>query len=118
MSATLRSVLVGVAVAVAILLLGDLADALRGATGAANSQWALAVHLAIGGVAFYGASWGRDDGVVPTVAAVLLAWPVLAGLVAWWPALPDWVPLLSSRSISAVVVGVLVVGAVAGRRVG
>lgn len=113
---TVRSVLVGVALAVVVLLLGDLADALRGSGGATSIEWALAAQVALGAVAFYGASLGRDDWVAPTVAAALLAWPVVAGLVAWWPALPDWVPLLSDRPTSAVVVGVLATGAVAGRR--
>lgn len=119
MSPQVRSVLVGIAIAAVVLLLDDLADALGGTSARGTAiRWSVLVQVAVGIVAVWAAARGRSDWVVPAVAAVVLAWPLLAATFGWWPTIPAWVPLLAGAPVQPVVVGVLATGAVAGRRLG
>lgn len=122
MNDRLRAVLLGLAVALVILLLDDLAGQLGGPRpGSSSGLWALAAVLVAGAVAAYGAAFGRRDALTPAVAAAVLAWPLLAALTPL-PDIPGWVPLIGETNLgltaSALLVGVLVTGAVVPRRLG
>lgn len=122
MNERLRASLVGLGVAVAILLLDDLAGQLGGPrAGSSSGLWALAAVLVAGAVAAYAAVVGRRDPLTPGIAAVVLAWPLLAGTTPL-PDIPAWVPLLGDTNLgltaSALLVGVLAAGALLPRRLG
>lgn len=122
MNQHVRGALLGLGVAVAILLLNDLAGQLGGpAAGSSSGLWALAAVLAIGGVAAYGAAAGRRGALTPAVAALILAWPLLAALTPL-PGIPGWIPLIGDTALSvtasALLVGVLAAGALLPRRLG
>jgi hypothetical protein len=117
-SERVRSVLLGLAVAIGPLLLLDLARTLGGATpdsGSANLWWVLACYAGVGAIVALGVAASRRDRIVPAVALVVMLLAVL-------PAVPssatDWlraVPLvggpLSTHGLLAV--GTTIVGAYA-----
>lgn len=120
MSGRVRSVLLGIGLGVAPLLLVDLALELSRVGEAATVWWALAAYALIGGVVAVAISHARRDPVIPAVAAAVL-------LLALLPALPQ--PLsglprlpvigdvaLRQRALIVVLTAACLVGAVRGRR--
>jgi hypothetical protein len=71
-----RSIVVGLAVGVAVLLLLQLSGILRDAAaadGATSTRWwVLASYAAVGAVVAFGVGMGRSDRLVPALAAVVL----------------------------------------------
>lgn len=116
----LKSVGLGLLLAVTVLLLAQLADSVRDEAARLASgthiRWSVLVRLALGGLLGYGVLTGRRDWLIPGTAALVLAVPLLAG-----PGLRLLRPLAellpaSGALPSAVAVGVLVAGAIFGGR--
>jgi hypothetical protein len=118
MNERVRSVLLGLAVAIGPLLLLDLARTLGGASldsSSANIWWVLACYAGVGAIVALGVAASRRDRIVPAVALAVMLFAVL-------PAVPssatDWlraVPLaggpLSTHGLLAV--GTTIAGAYA-----
>jgi hypothetical protein len=106
----LRSVLLGLAVAVGPLLLLDLAATLSGVGGddPVNIWWMLACYAAAGAIVAFGVAASRRDRIVPVVALVVLLYAVL-------PAVPspatDWMRALPFAGGPLRTHGLLAVGA-------
>lgn len=119
MSARVRSVLLGLALGAAPLLLVDLALELSRVADSATVWWALAAYALIGGVVAVAIGHARRDPLIPAVAAAVL-------LVALLPALPQpfgqlpQLPLVGDvavrqRPLVTVLTAACLVGAVRGR---
>lgn len=87
MSARVRGVLVGLALALAPLLLLDLAGQLQAAAagdpGASTAWWALGAYALVGAVVALGVAAGRKERLAPAVAAgvvAVLLLPALPGI--------------------------------------
>jgi hypothetical protein len=113
--ARVRSAAMGMALAVAMLLLGQLAESVRDEAARLFSgtylRWALLIHLVLGAVLAYTAMMARRDWLIPTAAGAVLLVPLLGmlglpapgGLLSLYPPVGAF-PL-------AVAVGVLAFGA-------
>jgi hypothetical protein len=119
-TARARSVVLGLALGVAPLLLLDLAVQLSRAAEASTAWWTIAAYALIGAVTAAAIVHARRDPLIPAVAAVVL-------LVAVAPSLPDplaglpRIPLLgdaaaAERPVIVVLAAACAVGAVRGRR--
>jgi hypothetical protein len=106
-----KGILVGLLLAFGLLALAAFATDLREAGGGV-ARWGVFVSIVVGVVAVWGAAMGSRDMLIPGLAALVLAWPVLAGL-GIFPAVPTWIPLLRDidTTLAAVLVGALVMGA-------
>lgn len=117
----LKSVALGVLLAVALLLLEQLAtsvrdDAVRLGSGA-HIRWALLLRLAVGALLGYGVLIARRDWLIPASAAIVLALPLLLAFgVSFLAPLTDLFPPTGSFPL-AVGVGVLAFGAASAGRV-
>lgn len=111
MSDRSKSILVGILLAFGLLALAAFATDLR-AAGGGLARWGVLVSIVVGVVAVWGSAMGARDMLIPGLAAVLLAWPVLAGL-GIFPSVPGWIPLLPDvdTTLAAVLVGALAMGA-------
>lgn len=114
-TARLRSVALGLALAVAMLLLDQLATAVRDDAArlfsGAHVRWALVINLALGAVLAYAAMAARRDWLIPATAAVVLLVPLLWAFGLPAPgALTDLYPPVGAFPL-AVAVGVLGFGA-------
>jgi hypothetical protein len=95
-SERVRSLLLGLAVAVGPLLLIDLAQTLRQGAfehgDATNLWWMLACYAGVGAIAAFGIAASRRDRIVPAVALVVMLLAVLpavpSGAVAWMRSIP------------------------------
>jgi hypothetical protein len=118
--ARVRSVLVGVALGVAPLLLLDLATQLSRVTDATTAWWAIAVYALIGALAAVAVIHARRDPIVPAVAAgvlLLAVAPSLPAPLSGLPALPVVGDAVAGeRSVLVVLLAACVVGAIRGRR--
>jgi hypothetical protein len=91
-----RSVLLGLAVAIGPLLLFDLANTLRQGMqeqlDSTNLWWMLACYAGAGVIAAFGVGASRRDRIVPAVAIVVMLYAVLpavpSGATDWMRALP------------------------------
>jgi hypothetical protein len=91
-----RSVLLGLAVAIGPLLLIDLAQTLRQGVfesgESTNIWWMLACYAGVGAIAAFGVAASRRDRVVPAVALMVMLLAVLptvpSNAVAWMRSLP------------------------------
>jgi hypothetical protein len=115
----LRSVLLGVALGVAPLLLLDLARQLSRVTEATSAWWAIASYALIGALGAIAVLQARRDPLVPAVAAVVLLLAVAPALPAPFSALP-MLPVVGDaavgqRPLLVVLVAACAVGAVRGR---
>lgn len=119
MNARIRSVLLGLGLGVAPLLLLDLAGTLRDAVGrdpgGTSYWWVVACYLGAGALSGAGLSTGARDRLLAGVALVVLLvgvlpWLPLAGLT-WLARLP-LVPF-GSGGLDTVAVGVALAGAYA-----
>lgn len=119
MSARVRSVLLGLGLGIAPLLLLDLALELSRVTDATTVWWALAAYALIGGVAAVAIGHARRDPLIPAIAAAVL-------LLALAPALPrplSGLPplplvgdiIVAQRPVITVLAAACVVGAIRGR---
>jgi hypothetical protein len=119
-SERVRSVLVGLAVGIAPLLLLDLASTLRDAaqrdTNVANLWWMLGCYVLAGTIVAFGLAASRRDRIVPGLALVVVAGVVLAampvdGLASLLRSLPLVGTLTANHGVVAV--GGVVAGAYA-----
>jgi hypothetical protein len=116
----LKSVALGVLLAVALLLLEQLATSVRDESARLFSQadlrWAILIRLVTGALLGYGVLTARRDWLIPAAAAVVLAVPVLVALgIAFLRPVGDVLPPAGSFPL-AVGVGVLAFGAVSAGR--
>jgi hypothetical protein len=118
-TARARSVLLGLALGVAPLLLLDLAVQLSRASESSTAWWTVAAYALIGAVTAAAIVHARRDPLIPAVAAVVLLLAVAPALPAPLSGLPV-LPLLgdaaaSERPVIIVLTAACAVGAVRGR---
>lgn len=123
MSERVRSVVLGLALGVAPLLLLDLARILSDAVtadGETSAWWPVACYLAAGAVAAIGVGAGRRDRVIPIVAALVLLAVVLptvpvdaAGRLPSFPLVPA---VAASQAVVLAIAGAYIFSAVRGPR--
>lgn len=121
MNARVRSVLLGLGLGVAPLLLVDLALELSRVADAATVWWALAAYALIGSVVAVAISHARRDPLIPAVAAVVLVIALLPALPQPLDGLPQLLPVVGDvavreRALVVVLAAACVVGAVRGGR--
>jgi hypothetical protein len=117
--ARVRSVVLGLALGVAPLLLLDLAIQLSQVAESSTAWWAVAAYALIGAVVAAAIIHARRDPLIPAVAAVVLLLAVAPALPAPLSGLPT-LPLLgdaaaSERPVIVVLAAACAVGAVRGR---
>lgn len=117
--ARVRSVVVGIALGVAPLLLLDLAIQLSRVSEATTVWWAIAAYALIGALVAAAIVHARRDPLIPAVAAVVLFLAVAPALPAPLSSLP-LLPVIgdaavTQRPVIVVLVGACVVGAIRGR---
>jgi hypothetical protein len=93
-----RSVLLGIALGVAPVLLLDLAGELSRVADATTAWWAIGAYALIGGVLAVAIAYARRDPLVPAVAAVVLLLAVAPGLPAPLDGLPR-LPLVGDVAV-------------------
>jgi ABC-type Co2+ transport system permease subunit len=118
-NARVRSVLLGIGLGLAPLLLVDLALELSRVADTATVWWALAAYALIGGVVAVAISHARRDPLIPAVASVVLLVALLPALPAPFAGLPQ-LPIIgdvavAQRPLITVLTGACLVGAVRGR---
>jgi hypothetical protein len=112
-----RSILLGLAVAIGPLLLLDLAATLGGAPAddGVNIWWMLACYAGVGAIVAFGVAASRRDRILPTVALVVTLYAVLPAVDSpatdWMRALPFAGGPLRSHGLLAV--GAAIAGAYA-----
>jgi hypothetical protein len=122
-----RSVLLGLAVAIGPLLLIDLAQTLRSAVfesdDSTNVWWMLACYAGVGAIAAFGVAASRRDRIVPAVALVVMLLAVLptvpSNAVAWMRSIPlvgGPLQLQGSVAVGAALVGAYAYALVRGPR--
>jgi energy-converting hydrogenase Eha subunit E len=117
--ARLRSLVLGVALGVAPLLLLDLATELARVADATSAWWTIAAYALIGGTIAAAVLGARRDPLIPALAALVLLLAVAPGL----PDPLDAMPLLpvigevavAQTPVIVVLAAVCAVGAVRGR---
>lgn len=117
--ARVRSIVLGIALGVAPLLLLDLAIQLSRVAEATTAWWAIAAYALIGAVVAAAIVHARRDPLIPAVAAVVLFLAVAPALPAPLSRLP-LLPIIgdaaaSQRPVIVVLVAACVVGAIRGR---
>jgi ABC-type Co2+ transport system permease subunit len=117
--ARVRSVVLGVALGIAPLLLLDLAMQLSRVAEATTAWWAIAAYALIGAIVAAAIVHARRDPLIPAVAAAVLFLAVAPALPAPLSGLPQ-LPIVgdaaaSQRPVLVVLVGACVVGAIRGR---
>ncbi|WP_052666633.1 hypothetical protein [Nitriliruptor alkaliphilus] len=117
--ARVRSVVLGIALGIAPLLLLDLAMQLSRVTEATTAWWAIAAYALIGAVVAAAIVHARRDPLIPAVAAAVLLLAVAPALPEPLSALPQ-LPVVgdaaaSQRPVLVVLVGACIVGAIRGR---
>lgn len=117
--ARVRSVVLGIALGVAPLLLLDLAMQLSRVAEATTAWWAIAAYVLIGAVVAAAIVHARRDPLIPAVAAVVLFLAVAPALPEPLSGLPQ-LPVVgdaavSQRPVLVVLVGACIVGAIRGR---
>lgn len=120
MSGRVRSVVLGLGLGLAPLLLVDLALELSGVADGATVWWALAAYALIGAVVAVAISHARRDPIIPAVAAVVLLVALVPALPAPLGGLPR-LPIvgdvaIAQRPLITVLAAACLVGAVRGRR--
>jgi hypothetical protein len=118
-----RAVLFGIALGVAPLLLLDLAGILSDAVladGDTSPWWPIACYLGAGAVAAIGVGAGRNDRIVPSVAALVLIVVVVptvpTGLADRLPSLPLLPDAVAAQAVAFTIAGAYVLAAVRGTR--
>lgn len=122
MSERARSAVIGVLLAVALLLLGQLTEAVRDQAAElfsnARIRWSLLLQLVAGGLLAWGVVQSKRDWVLPATAAFVLAIPLLPLFGIQLPgALNELRPTAAALPLT-VAVGVLATGAALGTRRG
>ncbi|MFW6009709.1 MAG: hypothetical protein ACOC9I_00150 [Actinomycetota bacterium] len=122
MNQRVRSVLLGLGLGVAVLLLLDLAGILAGSVGQGTSPWwVVACYLATGVLVAVGVAAGRGDRLVPVLAALVVVLVTLpsvdpSGVLGSLPQLTLGPANSASRAVAFVAAGALGYAAVRGGR--
>lgn len=126
MNERVRSIVMGLGVGVAVLLLLQLSGILRDAAaadgGSATQWWVLATYAAVGAVVAFGVGMGRSERFVPGLAALVLVLFVAPSLPGRPLPLGPWDiggqtgPLGAGLAIGVVAIGALGYATVRGPR--
>ena len=121
MNERVRSVLLGLGIGLATLLLLDLARILASSVGpeATSPWWVVAAYVTTGLVVAAGVAAGRRDRLIPLLAAVLVALVALPTVdpslgLGWYPVLPIAPETEPARAVAFAAVGAFAYGAIRG----
>jgi hypothetical protein len=123
MNERVRSVVLGLGIGLAVLLLLDLARSLAVSVGPGQTSpwWVVACYVAVGAVAAFGVVAGARDRLVPILAGALVALIALptvdpAGVLGDLPGLPLEPGTPAAGAIALATVGAFAFGAIRGGR--
>jgi hypothetical protein len=120
MNQRVRSVLLGLGIGLAVLLLLDLARILTSSIGpdATSPWWVVAAYTITGLVVAAGVAAGRRDRLIPLLAAVLVGLvtvPTVPNVaLSWYPILPFAPDAWSAQAVAFAAVGAFAYGAIRG----